>query len=106
MEFMKLTDAEELAMCCVWEIGGDVTLVQVIETITQKTHSEWKRQTVSTLLLHLVDKGYLHLYRTGKTFYYKILKEKEDYKKNIIKNFIDFWYDGDKEKFIEELRQG
>ena len=36
MEFMKLTDAEELAMCCVWEIGGDVTLVQVIETITKR----------------------------------------------------------------------
>ncbi len=102
-ELIKLTDCEELVMSCVWDIGEDVTLLEVIDATRTKFQKDWKRQTVSTFLLHLVDKEYLSLYRSGKVFYYHPLVEKEYYKKIQSQQFIDFWYDGSPVNLVATL---
>ena len=102
--YVKLTDCEELVMKCVWDAGRDISLVETMSSLQERFGKEWKRQTVATFLLHLIQKGYVTSYRAGRVFYYRPEIELEEYKKYQTKAFLDFWYDGSVQDFMSVVQ--
>ncbi len=98
-ERTNLTDCEQIVMKSVWDAGKDVSLVEIMAAIKERYGRNWKRQTVSTFLLHLIQKGYLTSYRVGRVFYYHQEVELAGYKKQLTAEFLDFWYDNSLEEF-------
>jgi len=94
MQLMYLTECEQVVMKSVWDAGKDVSLQEIMKDLEDRFHKVWKRQTISTFLLHLIEKGYLRSYRQGRVFYYVSLIKEEDYRDLQNKEFLDFWYEG------------
>ena len=63
MKFTKITEMEQLVMKCIWTSDEDMSLPNVMGIANGKYKKDWKPQTVSTYLSHLVKKGYLNFYR-------------------------------------------
>ena len=104
-ERANLTECERIVMKSVWDAGKDVSLVEIMAAIQDRYGRNWKRQTVSTFLLHLIQKGYLTSYRVGRVFYYHREVELQDYKKKVTADFLQFWYDNSMEEFHSVARE-
>lgn len=89
----NLTECERIVMKSIWDAGKDVSLVEIMAAIQDRYGRNWKRQTVSTFLLHLIQKGYLTSYRVGRVFYYHEEIALADFKRQVTAEFLGFWYD-------------
>ncbi len=98
-ESVNLTECEKIVMKTVWDAGKDVSLVEIMAAIQDKYGKEWKRQTVSTFLLHLIQKNFLTSYRVGRVFYYHEEVSEEEYRLRVTGEFLQFWYDNSIEEF-------
>ena len=54
-------------------------------------------------LKNLKRKGFIDSYKKGITFFVPIVNF-EEYRNKTIKKFIDFWFDGDKDKLVSEVK--
>lgn len=99
---MQLTDSEEIVMKCIWDIGDDMCLSQIME-YTKEYGKDWKSQTVSTFLSKLVLKGFIDPYRKGRYFHYKVLITEKEYKTGKLGRYLTFWNKDDIGSFAEDL---
>ncbi|MCD8011426.1 MAG: BlaI/MecI/CopY family transcriptional regulator [Lachnospiraceae bacterium] len=98
-ELVNLTECEKIVMKGVWDAGKDASLVEIMASVRDRYHKDWKRQTVSTFLLHLIQKGYLTSYRVGRVFYYHEEVSLEEYRLHLTGEFLSFWYDNSRQEF-------
>ena len=87
----KLTHAEMLVMGIIWDNPKHMVLSEIVEAVNGRWGKDWKPQTVSTYLEHLVRKGYLKRHRNGKIYTYEPLRNKDEYMVEMIKALCD-WY--------------
>lgn len=105
MEFQELTNSEKVVMKCIWMGDHHMVLPEVLQLVNDNFAKNWKSQTASTFLKHLVQKGYLNMYREGKLYKYEPLVREEDYAAHLLKQHIDFWNNGDMKKFANSLHK-
>lgn len=75
----NLTNAEMLVMGIIWDNPKrDMVLSEIVAAVNDRWKKDWKPQTVSTYLAHLVQKGYLKMHRNGKIYTYEALREKDE----------------------------
>lgn len=99
----SLTKSEEVVMKCIWNSEVELALSDVTANVNNDFGKDWKPQTVSTFLARLVRKGYLSFYRKGRYFFYQPLIKENDYKRDLMKEFIRFWDAGDASIFVDDL---
>ncbi len=87
----KLPDAEFDIMKVVWANDPPLTTNMVLEQLGKQR--EWKAQTVITLMLRLVERGFLRTEKVGKERTYYPLVGKEDYLKFETSNFVRQYHD-------------
>lgn len=87
----KLPDAEFDVMKVVWANDPPITTNMVLEQLGKQR--EWKAQTVITLMLRLVDRGFLRTEKVGKERTYYPLVGKEEYLKFETSNFVRQYHD-------------
>lgn len=86
----KLPDAEFDIMKVVWENKPPVTTGIIMQQLGNAR--EWKVQTVISLMLRLVGRGFLRTEKTGKERTYFPLVDKETYLKFETGNFMERFY--------------
>jgi len=92
MEKMKkLPDAEFDIMKVVWANEPPITTSEIMRQLGFE--KDWKIQTVVTLMLRLVERGFLRSEKHGKERTYYPLVNKEDYLKFETGNFIKQFHD-------------
>ena len=87
----RLTDAEMLVMGIIWDDPKHMVLSEIVAAVNGRWGKDWKPQTVSTYLEHLVRKGYLKRHRNGKVYTYEPLKSKDKYMAVILGALYN-WY--------------
>lgn len=87
----KLPDAEFDVMKVVWANDPPITTNMVLEQLGKQR--EWKAQTVITLMLRLVERGFLRTEKVGKERTYYPLVGKEEYLKFETSNFVRQYHD-------------
>lgn len=103
MPTIDLTKSEIDVMRILWNAGEDLSLQEILKRTEDVYQKQWKRQTLSTFLTHLIDKGMLQSYRIGRVFYYRVIVDKDEYKRLTAKHVLDYWYDGSKSDFVAAL---
>ncbi len=78
-------------MKVVWANDPPMTTPVIMEQLGRE--KEWKIQTVVTLMLRLVERGYLRSEKHGKERTYFALVKKEDYLKFETGNFMKQFHD-------------
>lgn len=87
----KLPDAEFEIMKVVWANEPPITTTIIKEQLG--TEKEWKIQTIVSLMLRLVERGFLRSEKHGKERTYFPLVSKEDYLKFETGNFMKQYHD-------------
>lgn len=82
----RLPDAEFDIMKVVWANEPPITTNMILEQLGRER--EWKAQTVISLMLRLVDRGFLRTEKLGKERTYYPLVDKETYLKFETNNFV------------------
>lgn len=87
----KLPDAEFEIMKVVWENEPPITTNIIMEQLGKER--KWKAQTIISLMLRLVERGFLKTSKNGKERIYFPLVSKEEYLKFETNNFIKQYHD-------------
>jgi len=82
----KIPDAEFEIMQVVWANEPPITTNTIMQHLGKK--KGWKAQTIISLMLRLVDRGFLRTEKNGKERTYFSLVNKEDYLSFETGNFI------------------
>jgi len=82
----KLPDAEFDIMKVVWAHEPPITTSEIMEHLGHE--KEWRIQTVVSLMLRLVERGFLRSEKHGKNRTYFSLVSKEDYLRFETGNFV------------------
>ncbi len=103
-QMKKLPDAEFEIMKVVWANDPPITTPIIMEQLGKE--KEWKIQTVVSLMLRLVERGYLRTEKRGKERTYYPLIGKEEYLKFETGNFIRQYHDSSLFNLINTLYDG
>lgn len=87
----KLPDAEFDIMKVVWANDPPITTNMVLDQLGKQR--EWKAQTVISLMLRLVERGFLRTEKVGKERTYYPLVGKDEYLKFETSNFVKQYHD-------------
>lgn len=96
----ELTNAELLVMKCIWDTPKDLVLSEIVAMVNERYNKDWKPQTVSTYLAHLVQKGFLEMTRNGKIYTYHPQVTEIDYRTKEMEIFVNFWGGGSPSAFL------
>ena len=121
----RLPDAEFEIMRIIWQNTPPMSTNQIISCLD--SDNTWKPQTVLTMLVRLIEKGFLHSEKVGKERTYSPLILREDYLRaetgsffdklhgNSVRSLVNSLYDGKKlsdekitdlRNWLEEMREG
>ncbi len=104
MKAQHVTECELLVMKTIWSHPEkDMALPEILGLVNSTYGKEWAPQTVSTFLKRLVNRGFLRVYRQGRSFFYHDIISFKDYREATIEDCCDFWFDGDVAALIESL---
>jgi len=87
----RLPDAEFEVMKIVWQNDPPVTANIAMEQLGKK--KKWKTQTVISLMLRLVERGFLRTEKAGRERLYYPVVSREEYLKFETGNFIKQYHD-------------
>jgi len=73
----RLPDAEFEIMKTIWRSELPITTLQIMERLDSS--KKWKSQTVLTMLVRLIEKGFLTSVRVGRERSYDVAVSEEDY---------------------------
>ena len=102
--FRKLPDTEFEIMKVVWANEPPITTNIVMEQLGNER--EWKAPTVISLMLRMVDKGFLRTEKNGKERIYFPLVAKEDYLKFETDNFMKLYHENSFLSLVNTLYDG
>ena len=113
----RLPDAEFEVMRAIWQSDPPVTTSQIIKIL--EPLSNWKPQTVMTMLVRLIEKGFLSSERAGRERVYSPKVSQQEYLRtetgsflerlrgNSVGSLVRTMYEGENltREDIEELRE-
>lgn len=90
-EIPQISEAEFEVMKVIWKYGP-ISTPEVVEKLSDK--SDWKPNTIHTMLARLVKKKALHARKDGRVFIYTSLVEKDQYVEQKSKSFLQQFFGG------------
>lgn len=100
----KLPDTEFEIMKVVWDSEPPVTTNTIMERLGRGRR--WKAPTVISLMLRLVEKGFLRTEKNGKERTYFPLVDREDYLRFETGNFMRLYHENSFLSFVTTLYDG
>ena len=93
-EEKNLSASETNIMKAIWDAKEDISVPDLMEQMKIKYGKEYARTTVATFLLKLSGKGFVRSYRKGKLSYARAIRSEEEYKKKLMVEEAEFWFEG------------
>ena len=103
-ELKKLPDAEFEIMKVVWSNEPPITSSIIMEQLGKE--KEWKAQTILTLMVRLVERGFLRTEKNGKERTYFPLISKENYLKFETGDFMERFHGNSFASLVTTLYEG
>lgn len=100
-----LTAIEKKIMMTIWNTDHRMALKEIVEQVNKRYKKEWKPQTISTYLAHLVQKKYLSMERQGRIFLYTAEKQQETFVENEAHDFYEYYDFYDLMDFIKAMNE-
>lgn len=97
---INIGEAELEIMKVIWKADEPIGSAAIGKAVEEKG---WKRTTIATFLVHLVDKGALAAERRGKAWYYTPLLTESEYRKSQVKNLIKNVFGGSARDLVASL---
>ncbi len=90
----NLSASEALIMKVIWEAGGVIPFLELLERLRTDYGKDYSRNSVATFLQRMADKGYVESQRKGKNAYIRALKNRDEYAYQKLCHEKDMWFSG------------
>jgi BlaI family penicillinase repressor len=90
-EIPRISEAEWQVMEVLWQ-KSPLTSQEVVARLVAQT--EWKDQTIRTMLSRLIQKGAVGFTAEGRTYHYRPLVSRADCVQQVSESFLDRVFDG------------
>lgn len=100
----RLPDAEFEIMKVIWSSTPPVTTLQIMEKLGDD--KDWKPQTVLTMLVRLIEKGFLQSERVGRERNYTPAITEQDYMQVETGDFMKRYYGNSMGSLVKTLYDG
>lgn len=100
----RLTKQECVIMRVIWD-ASEITIQELKELLATKCGLHYAKSTLMTFLKHLASKEFIRTVRKGKESHIYVCIDKSDYVQQVLKDLTDFWFDGDKDAFIQVIKE-
>ena len=100
-----ITRCEEEVLMTVFRITDGASMQRIRDRVNRGYGHAWQVQTVSTFLRRLVQKGYLTMYRDGRTVYYLPEMPMEEYQRRCVGELCQVLFAGDTGAFAECVQE-
>lgn len=100
----QVSDFELELMRIIWEHGGVALYAEIVENLEKKGMVTTKN-TIISLLLRLIEKGFLKTNKIGRRNQYTALVSEAEYQSAQTKAFLEKVYEGDARELISTLIQ-
>lgn len=100
----QISESELVLMKIIWENGGTALYSYIMEEL-ENDNSEWKKNTVLTLLSRLIEKKFLKAKKIGRRNEYVAVVTKREYQAMQTHSFLDRVYGGDVKNLVSALVQ-
>ena len=97
----SVSDNELLVLKCIWTAGRALSVSEIISMLKENFGKECKHTTVCTFLTRLKKKKCVDFTAQGKSYLYFPLVSENDYLKNEMKTFKQFWFDNSISSLVE-----
>lgn len=97
----NLSRTEEEIMDYLWESSEGKTPSQLLKHFAPE--HDWKRQTMSTFLSRLTEKGLISATRQGRELYYSPILSKSQYESKRSRSILNTLYHGSVKNFLASL---
>lgn len=97
---INIGESELEIMKVIWKAGMPINSTTISEAVKEKG---WKRSTIATFLVRLVEKGAISAKKIGKSLYYTPILTAKEYKKSQVKSLIKNLFDGSAENLVAAL---
>lgn len=89
-----------------WDNPGAKTFKELLDYFNNVKCKGWKKQTVSTFLTLLIDKGYLNVDKSKRKYEYSSNCDKEKHISSYLQRMCEDYFDGDLVKFLSAIIGG
>ncbi|MDO4554688.1 MAG: BlaI/MecI/CopY family transcriptional regulator [Lachnospiraceae bacterium] len=86
-----------------WNTGEEFSFSELMVYFNEEEHREWKKQTLNTFLMRLIQKGILTFRKEGKKSIYRYKLSKAEYETRCAEDILDENYGGKLKNFIAAL---
>lgn len=100
----QISESELTLMKIIWQNGG-TALYSFIMNELEKEHSQWKKNTVLTLLSRLIEKKFLKTNKIGRRNEYTALISEKEFQTIETRGFLDKIYGGNVRSLVATLLQ-
>ncbi|MCI9022111.1 MAG: BlaI/MecI/CopY family transcriptional regulator [Eubacterium sp.] len=100
----QISESELILMKIIWKCGGSALFSLIMEELEQE-QSEWKNNTVLTLLSRLAGKNYLKTRKIGRRNEYIATVTEQEYQSAQTHDFVDRVYEGNAKNLVAALLQ-
>ncbi|MDA5986092.1 BlaI/MecI/CopY family transcriptional regulator [Listeria monocytogenes] len=104
MAIKSISKSELEVMKIIWDFGRAVQYADVAGKLEEKNYS-WKKNTVLTFLMRLVEKNLLNVKKVGRKNEYYALVSENEYLERQTETFVEEIYEGDVKGLITNLVQ-
>ena len=89
----SLTKAEESIMNCIWKLGDNVEVMDVMKCLKEEGGKDYARTTVCVFMSFLREKGYVGYVKKGHTYIYHPLVSRQEYQKESVSELLTKCFD-------------
>lgn len=100
----QISESELILMKIIWKCGGSALFSLIMEEL-EREQSEWKNNTVLTLLSRLAGKNYLKTRKIGRRNEYIAVVTEPEYQSAQTHDFVDRVYEGNAKNLVAALLQ-
>ena len=100
---VELTNTEETIMKCLWKLGNDVTVADLLESLQETYGKIYARTTISVFMSYLRDKGYVTYEKKSHAFVYHPLISEQSYQNELLKRYMERYFDNSMPKFMQAV---
>ena len=91
---LELTNAEESIMNCIWDLGEDVSVADLMKNLEERYKKIYARTTISVFMSFLRDKGYVTYHKKSHAYLYHPIISREAYRRYKVKDLMERCFDG------------
>lgn len=98
-----LSASEARIMKIVWDGGGVVPMQEIIERLKNDYGKDYSRNSVTTFITRMAEKGYVDSYKKGRNAYIVALRNRDEYAYQQLCRAKDMWYAGKASNLMSAL---